>query len=387
LGDMLSVNPWKGETQPNLPAIVVVVQINDLGKSKQYVGEYLDKERDGTDQFRLSKRNVKIICKSPSPELVSIMNEHLMSLQKRGKSGELGPDMLTTAIRTGLRAKNDQIIMDMIKANHPTDELGFREVKKHIEIPNDIIIQIIQPVIKANPHLMGLLKSGAKLTKNDTIESAGIDMTGTVINERKIFTFKYLKEDIVLLPREVKRLRKTFTEALLAKKSDGAVASNIKTCSVCFSDVHFKEMSHFNRCQHPICKDCRGHYDTHTEYGPGDVVNKELHVCALPSCRQVDRAPEDILAVFEKHGGGIPGKIALRYCKKCTYLFEHEMTCGARESDIPEECPNCIVVDETAKKCPFCKILVSKSEGCDHMECHCGGPGVGYAGGNSQMIL
>ena len=373
LGDMLSVNPWKGETQPNLPAIVVVVKIIDLENSTQYVGEYLDQERDGNDQFRLSKRNVKIICKSPSPKLVSIMHEHLMSLQKRGQSGELGPDMRTTAIRTGLRAKNDQIIMDMIKANHPTGELGFREVKKQIEIPNVIINKIIQSVIKANPHLMGLLKSGAKLTKDDTIKSAGIDMTGTVINEREIFTFKYGKEDIVLLPREVKRLRETFTEALLAKKSDGAVASNIKTCSVCFSDVHFKEMSHFNRCQHPICKDCRGHYDTHTIYGPGDVVNKELHVCALPSCRIVDRAPEDIMAVFEKHRGAIPGKIALRYCKKCKNLFEHEMTCGARESDIPEECPNCIVVDETAKKCPFCKILVSKSEGCDHMECHCGG--------------
>lgn len=373
LGDMLSVNPWKGETQPNLPAIVVVVQINDLGKSIQYVGEYLDKERDGKDQFRLSKRNVTIICKSPSPKLVSIMHEHLMSLQKRGQSGELGPDMRTTAIRTGLRAKNDQIIMDMIKANHPTGELGFREVKKQIEIPSDIINKIIQQVIKANLHLMGLLKSGAKLTKDDTIESAGIDMAGTVINDREFFTFKYQKKVIVLLPREVKTLRKTFTEALLAMKSDGAVASNMKTCSVCFSEEHLRDMSHFNRCQHPICNDCRVHYDTHTKYVPGDVVNKELHVCALPACRQVDRAPEDIMAVFEKHGGAIPGKIALKYCETCKNLFEHEMTCGARESDIPEECPNCIVVDETAKTCPCCAAQVSKTGGCDHMECICGG--------------
>ena len=375
VGDMLSVNPWNKEKQPNLPAIVVVVQINDLGKgkSKLYVGEYLDQERDGTDRYKLNEKNVKIICKSPGPKLVSIINKHLMSLQKRGASGELGPEMLTTASRTGLRAKNDQIIMNMIKANHPTGELGFREVEKQIEIPSDIINQIIQPVIKANPHLGGLLKSGAKLTKDDTIKSAGIYMTRTGINDRKIFTFKYRKEVIVLLPREVKRLRKTFTEALLAKKSDGAVASNMKTCSVCFSDEHLRDMSYFNRCQHPICNDCRGHYNTHTEYGPGDVVNKALHVCALSTCRQVDRAPEDIMAVIKKHGGAIPGNIALKYCKACKNLFEHVMTCGAQESDIPEECTKCMVVDETAKKCPFCEILVSKSDGCDHMKCHCGG--------------
>ena len=373
VGDMLSVNPWKHETQPNLPAIVIVREIlSDPTKPLPlFLSEYLDKKFNTADTYRLHPNNIQLICKQPSQYLITLINNHLIDLQCRGEKGLLGTNMLKIALRTGLRLKNDNIILKMIKENHPPDKLGFTERNTRIDIPADIVLQIIKPHIKANDHLIRILKSGDKITKKNTIEASHIDMLSNNIPQIKIYSFTHSKNKIVIIPKEVNMILKTFSDRLISPKLTGSTGSNMRTCACCWEISHFKTMYHFKRCQHSICSDCRKHYVHNTKYTHGSIVNKELHSCSV--CQVVDCDDEQILAVYEKYGGSIPGKIALRYCYRCPKLFEYELTCGGDNSYIPDTCIDCRVVDDTSVECPYCGILVSKTEGCDHMECICGG--------------
>ena len=64
----------------------------------------------------------------------------------------------------------------------------------------------------------------------------------------------------------------------------------------------------------------------------------------------------------------------MRFCSEitCNKIFEYTLTCGGDESVVPLYCEEHRIIDETAKNCPECDMLVSKTDGCDHMRCNCG---------------
>ncbi|KIL59705.1 hypothetical protein M378DRAFT_131303 [Amanita muscaria Koide BX008] len=96
---------------------------------------------------------------------------------------------------------------------------------------------------------------------------------------------------------------------------------------------------------------------------------KKFRYCRTPGCQQVYR--------YEKGGRVLecPSCFAT-VCATCHKEGHEGMTCRQRElMDNPGEQERLNeewARNEGAKRCPSCRVLVQKTEGCNHMECQCG---------------
>jgi hypothetical protein len=412
IGDIVTIKSWTGEIQPNLPAVAILRRIKNKKGIAKYKIEYLDRKISIGDTFELEKKHLSLLKKCPTQGLVEILNNFLIYLQVNGENGKLGEEMTLTANRTTLRKINDSILSDMIVSHQSTNSL-FEEIKMKKHNINDFKYFIIQKIIKSdlqrlliywksniksnlkkvdvfvdlpkssllkilkhrfgiNENLENMLKHNTSFNKDTHMICSSTDPMFNETNPLNTLKFVDKGEEYTLNEDNINEIFFEFKKELDNTKISGCLVSNIRECSLCYTEQNKKKFHHFNGCNHPICFDCKDNFDTLSKYKPGDFVKEYYHKCV--TCRNLYCEDQRISDVFNKYNGSLPQNLKVRFCSDicCDNLFEFNLTCGGSEEDVPLLCEEHRLIDITAKKCPVCNTFVSKTEGCDHMNCFCG---------------
>ena len=103
------------------------------------------------------------------------------------------------------------------------------------------------------------------------------------------------------------------------------------------------------------------------------IVNKVY--CPKKDCSALHDG--NLLAV-DRHGTSVCQKCALRFCKQCLCPFHEGLTCAQYkllpddERDVDDRKTLKLAQDRNWRRCPTCRMLVEKINGCNHMSCRCG---------------
>ena len=134
----------------------------------------------------------------------------------------------------------------------------------------------------------------------------------------------------------------------------------------------------FNKCLHKICRHCSDKYTEMKKYGPGSIVQQSNHRCSICNICDIRDTPalEPHFREYIDHKTGclsIPSGVRIKYCNVCVVPFKCHLSCGGDERTLKDICESCEKVED-AVICPNpnCKLPISRTEGCDHMECICG---------------
>lgn len=413
VGDLVRILSWENEIQPNLPAVGTVLSIKKKKGIVEYKIEFLDKQINTDDTRRLTADKLVLLKKSPTDILKSTINSILIYLQIQGEKGNLGPDMKLDAMKTSLRDEYDFMITNLISYHQINNKnlvdnlkrlkkLSVLSVTKFVihkmtdftirnsifnwkskivtnmkaievktKITDDAMLQILRYKMGINEELQKMLKHGTSFTKNTHINCSSIDYE--IINE-DIQTISFKSEGLLyhINKPEIETIITEFRKQLETTKIKGCLVSNIKQCPVCYTEDNIRNFSYYPECHHMICMTCQDSITNLTQYKPGDFVKPYAHQCT--TCRHMVCHEPQIKEAFHRHHNNPPSNIKFRFCSHtdCHQLFEYQLHCGGDESTVPLYCEQHRIIDETAKNCPQCNMLVSKTEGCDHMECTCG---------------
>ena len=392
VGDIVFVSSYPNEPQINLPAVGVIRVMRKSKKRKRWLVnvEYLDRKLGIDDtRYDLELSKVCVVCPKGDDELIDLINTHLMRQQLEGmdgkymgKFGENGEFMRMNAPRVdALRDINDKLVLDIIgeyqKQNGREKDLGYVLEDIEVPIPTEHMLSILECCFKLNKRLIEILRSGQKLNKKDVLECAEVVYK---ISEKDLDLkpFVYKGNDFIIESMNIQDIKKIFWKSLENNSATMAHVFSSKCCPICTEDKPIHEFTAFEECNHPICLECKSYYDGQIKYIPSSIVNLVFHRCCECNHFQKSTIPDEISTVLTKYGGELPSKLKLRYCENCNDLFETELHCGMTEDSIPrvcQECQECIdsTNSELYKICPLCDIVIEKTEGCDHMECVCGG--------------
>ncbi|ELP92437.1 ariadne RING finger, putative [Entamoeba invadens IP1] len=174
------------------------------------------------------------------------------------------------------------------------------------------------------------------------------------------------------------------------------------SCEICYEDVEESEAFTFTPCQHKYCKSCvlslckervnslqeifcpheKCHcplegdklytldYQTAEKY---NVVLFRLYVlrsdnlifCPIPNCNGV-------LEKVEKTNQVTCPECQNTFCFKCREMWHKDFTCEQAKSLQRSDLTDKEIAQIMAKKCPRCKMYISKENGCNTITCKCG---------------
>ena len=249
---------------------------------------------------------------------------------------------------------------------------NLKKVDVFVDLPKSSLLKILKHRFGINENLENMLKHNTSFNKDTHMICSSTDPMFNETNPLNTLRFVDNGEEYTLIEDNINEIFLEFKKELDNTKISGCLVSNIRECSLCYTEQNKKKFNHFNGCNHAICFDCKDNFDILSKYKPGDFVKEYYHKCV--TCRNFYCEDQRISDIFNKYNGSLPQNLKVRFCSDicCDNLFEFNLTCGGSEDNIPLFCQEHLVIDTTSKKCPDCNILVSKTEGCDHMNCFCG---------------
>jgi len=170
----------------------------------------------------------------------------------------------------------------------------------------------------------------------------------------------------------------------------------LKSCQICYQLIPKNMMFLMNDISHEICLECLNSYLIN-EIKNNKVMNMHCPHCADSFDKEIIQANVDEQS-FEKYlqfveNNKVLSNKMLRFCPKCNNIIklnnenDEKAACSNCKTEICTKCNHpfhskttCELVLEgefkswsnkkEVQRCPKCKVLIEKIEGCNHMTCY-----------------
>ena len=250
-----------------------------------------------------------------------------------------------------------------------------------LNIPDQLISYLRQGRNIDMKLLMQLMNSSTPCPNINTMQKHYVDGI-----EASIDTTKYMIEFVTKVQKELGRVRVL----------GGLSELREMFCVNCLEIHPISEFDYLD-CHHVICKTSNADRIATGARVTGQQFHMACHQCPIPGCRTFIESDDPIINAYIHTN--VPDGTISSCCDTCQGLFGQVLACGS-DAVRATTCPTCIataerlqhetevarigasqaLIDDEARairqrmivECPRCKQSVSRTGGCDVMDCNCG---------------